>query len=41
MAGHGGSSLVILATLDAEIGRITIQGQPGQKFHETPLQPPG
>jgi hypothetical protein len=31
--------LVILATLEAEIGRIMVQGQRGQKVSETPSQP--
>jgi hypothetical protein len=30
---------VIPVTCEAEIGRITIPGQPGQKVHETPSQP--
>jgi hypothetical protein len=29
---------VILATQEAEIGRIMVQGQPGQKVHKTPSQ---
>jgi hypothetical protein len=28
---------VILATLEAEIGRITVQGQSGQKICEIPI----
>jgi hypothetical protein len=30
---------VIPATQDAEIRRIEVQGQPGQKVHETPSKP--
>jgi hypothetical protein len=29
----------ILATKEAEIGRITVRGQPGYKILETPSQP--
>jgi hypothetical protein len=36
--GHGGSHL-ILVTLEAEIRRIMVQGQHGQKVHENPSQP--
>jgi hypothetical protein len=32
---------VILATWEAEIGRITIQGHPRQKGHETPISTNG
>jgi hypothetical protein len=28
---------IILVTWEAEIGRITVQGQPGQIVHETPF----
>jgi hypothetical protein len=31
--------MVILATWEAEIGRITVWGQPGQRVQETPSQP--
>jgi hypothetical protein len=31
--------LVILATWEAEVGRITVWGQSGQKVHKTPFQP--
>jgi hypothetical protein len=31
--------LIILATWEAEIGRIMVQGQPGQKVSKTPFQP--
>jgi hypothetical protein len=30
---------VILTTKEDEIGRITVQGQPGQKVSKTPFQP--
>jgi hypothetical protein len=30
---------VILATWEAEMGRIEVGGQPGQKVHEIPSQP--
>jgi hypothetical protein len=30
---------VILATQEAEIVKITVQGQPGQKVIDTPSQP--
>jgi hypothetical protein len=38
-AGHWCLTHVILATCDAEIRRITVQGQPGQIVHETLSQP--
>jgi hypothetical protein len=37
VAGQGGT-LVIPATWEAEIGRITAPGQPGQKSSQTPSQ---
>jgi hypothetical protein len=30
---------IILATWEAEIGKIVVQGQPGQIVQETPLSP--
>jgi hypothetical protein len=30
--------LAILVTWEADIGRIMVQGQPGQKVHEMPFQ---
>jgi hypothetical protein len=39
-AGRNGSSIT-LAMWEKETGRITVQGQPGQKAHETPISTNG
>jgi hypothetical protein len=36
LAGYQWLMLIILATWEAEIGRIMFQAQPGQKDHEIP-----
>jgi hypothetical protein len=38
VAGLQWLTLVILASQEAEIGRIVVQGQPWQKAHEAPSQ---
>jgi hypothetical protein len=37
MLGHWWLTLVILATWEAEIGKIVVRGQPRQIIHKTPF----
>jgi hypothetical protein len=38
-ARHGWHTLVLLAIQEAEVGRIKVQGQPGQRVLHTASQP--